>query len=569
WWPRCRAHRSRRPSPPTCSAAGRPTCPASTTRTAAPVTGWCSSPRASRPPASRGPTTSPRWAAAAPRTERLLPPRVGRLLQQIATQQRQEADRIAASMFAAYAEEIPAYAQIGDPALREDVESVSAAMVRAWLEVMSTGRPITAEALEPLLQGARRRAAQGVDLHSMLRAYRVGVRVMWSELVGTPEWQSHALQAATVHVAEWALDFADRVYTEVAAVYLDELAHVARRREHRRSALLNVLLAGPGGESVEAPRELDQPHAVVVGRVDEDTQLDTLERVGSALEGAVDAVLWTMRHRSVIAAVPLPAGGRAALVRRLDALLPIDGVGAFGVGGNARGAVQTRQSYSEAVDTLRVGAVLGRPGLPVHDYQEMAPAIALLQRPDQARRFAATALEPLGALVERPWVLPTPEAYLSRQGRIKEAATQLGVHLNTVKYRLREVRAAAGAGFGEGERAATLLLALKLHRLLSEEATRATSRSGAAPWSPARPRGSGWPSPAGCAPPAPRSWPATSPESASTRSPPSSAPRRSPPTSATRSRSTASPRPPEMWTSSSTTRGCSTSAPSRTSTSRA
>jgi len=404
-----------------------------------------------------------------PRAQLLFPPRVGRLLRQIAAQQTVEADRIAAAMFAAYAEEIPAYAQIGDPALREDVQSVSAAMVRAWLEVMSSGRPITTEALEPLLQGARRRAAQGVDLHSMLRAYRVGVRVMWSELVSTPEWQSHSLQAALVHVAEWALDFADRVSTEVAAVYLDELAHANRRREHRRSALLNVLLAGPGGESVEAPRELEQPHAVVVGRVAEDSRLDALERVGATLETEASAVLWTVRHRSVIAAVPLPAhGGRAALLRRLDALLPLEDVSAFGVGGNARGAVQTRQSYSEAVDTLRVGAVLGRSGSPVYDYQEMAPAIALLQRPEQARRFVATALEPLGTLVERSWVLPTLEAYLSRQGRIKEAATQLGVHLNTVKYRLREVRAAAGTAFAEGERAAALLLALKLHRLLAE-----------------------------------------------------------------------------------------------------
>ena len=412
-------------------------------------------------------------AAATPRVQHLGPPRVARLLQQIAAQQMEEAERIAATMFAAYAEEIPAYAHIGDPALREDVQSVSAAMVRAWLEVMSTGRPIDGESLEPLLQGARRRAAQGIDLHSMLRAYRVGIRVMWSELVSTPEWQSHALQGAVVHLAEWALDFADRVNTEVAAVYLDELAHATRRREHRRSALLNVILAGPGGESVEAPRELEPPHCVVVGRVPEDERLDTLERAGAVLEAQVDAVLWTVRHRSVIAAVPLHARmTRADLARKLGALLPLDGVSAFGVGGNARGAAQTRQSYSEAVDTLRVGAVLGRNAFPVYDYQELAPSIAMLQRPEQARRFVATALEPLGDLVERPWVLPTLEAYLIRQGRIKEAATELGVHLNTVKYRLREVRGAVGPLISGGDRAATLLLALKLRRLLAEtEAT--------------------------------------------------------------------------------------------------
>ena len=409
-----------------------------------------------------------REVLAAARVQPLVSPRVHRLLQQVADQQEREADRIAAAMFHAYAEEIPSYAQIGDPALREDVQSVSAAMVRAWLTVMVTGRAITGEAMEPLLQGARRRAAQGIDLHSMLRAYRVGIRVMWSELVRTPEWQSHALQGAVANLAERALDFADRVNTEVAAVYLDELAHVTRQREHRRSALLNVILAGPGGEAVEGPKELEAAHAVVVARVAEDMQLDRLEGVGTLLETSVAAVLWTVRHRSVIAAVPLPPGvTRGQLARRLAALLPVDGVSAFGVGGNARGARETRQSYSEAVDSLRVGPVLAGGGTPVYDYQELAPAIALLQRPEQARRFVATALEPLGELVDRPWVLPTLEAFIARQGRIKEAATVLGVHLNTVKYRLRELRTAAGPLLADGDRAGTLLLALKLRRLVA------------------------------------------------------------------------------------------------------
>ena len=406
-------------------------------------------------------------AAVAPRAQHPASPRVARLLHEVAAQQELEADRIAAAMFDAYAEEIPSYAQIVDPALRADVQAVSAAMVRAWLTVMSTGQPISTDALEPLLLGARRRAAQGIDLYSMLRAYRVGIRVMWSELVSTPEWQSHALQGAVAHLAERALDFADRVNTEVAAVYLDELSHVARQREHRRSALLNVILAGPGGEAVDGPKELERPHAVVVAHVAEDMQLDRLESVGMVVESAVDATLWTVRHRSVIAAVPLHAGmSRAQLARRLASLLPLDGVTAFGTGGNARGARETRQSYSEAVDALRVGPVLAGASCAVYDYQELAPSIALLQRPDQARRFVATALEPLGELVDRPWVLPTLEAFISRQGRIKEAATLLGVHLNTVKYRLRELRAAAGPLLADGDRAGTLLLALKLRRLV-------------------------------------------------------------------------------------------------------
>ncbi len=394
-------------------------------------------------------------------------PRAVRMLREIAERRASECDRIAGAMFAAYRAEIPAYAAIEDPVLCDDVLSVSAAMVRAWLEVLSTGEAVSKERLTPMLEGSRRRAAQGIDLHSMLRAYRVGVRVMWRELVSAPEWQSHALQSAMPQVAEWALDFADRMNTEVAAVYLDEMAHVALQREHRRSALLTVVLAGPVTDA-DGPAELDAPHVVVVARVADDLPLSRLEQIGEVLEREAGAVLWTVRHRGVIGAVPA-AGPRVQLMRRLAGLLRTDGILAVAAGGTARGARETRGSYSEAMESLRAGSVLMAGSSQVYDFQELAPFIALLARPDQARRFVATALEPLGDLVERPWVVPTLEAYIAKQGHTKEAAAQLGVHLNTVKYRLRELRAACGATLADGERATTLLLALKVRRLLEVE----------------------------------------------------------------------------------------------------
>ena len=393
---------------------------------------------------------------------------VSRLLQDIAAKQDDEADRIARTMYAAYVAEIPAYAAIGDPALREDVQSVSAALVRAWLRVMCTGEPPDFESISPLREGARRRAAQGIDLQSMLRAYRVGVRVMWRELIGQPEWQSPILQGALVQIAEWALDFADRANTEVASAYLEELEQAARAREHRRSALLNVILAGPAGEAVEGPRELEGTHVVVVALSTHDLDIVRLECIGGELESRVGALLWTVRHRSVVAAIPCATGGRDELLRAIERMAPIEAVVGFGVGGNARGARETRQSYAEAVEALRVGPTLA-PRSRVYDYQTMAPAIALLARPDEARRFAITALEPLGGLARRPWVLPTLDAYQSRQGRIKETASVLGVHNNTVKYRLRELRDGCATLLADGDKLATVLLALKLQRLLESD----------------------------------------------------------------------------------------------------
>lgn len=392
-------------------------------------------------------------------------PRAGLVLREVADRLQPQADAIARTMVRSYEAEIPTYHAIGDAGLLDDVHSVSAAMVRLWLTVMATGRPVDQDLLLPMVEGARRRAAQGIDMESMLRAYRIGIRVMWSEIIASPIWQGRPLQHVMGAVATWALEFADRISTAVAAAYLDEVAHAAREREHRRSSLLNVILAGPGGEAHQAPDELATPHCIVLARLKADLPLHTLESVGRRLESGVDAQLWTVRHCSVVAAVPLPAGSDRITVReRLAALVGHDSITAFGIGSRAAGFAETRQSYAEAVDALQLGPSLSAAGQAVYDYADLAPVITLLADPERARRFATTVLEPLDSMLDRRWVLPTVEAYLLRQGRLKEVAAALGVHQNTAKYRLAELRPLLDRTVGHGDRAATLLLAVRIHQ---------------------------------------------------------------------------------------------------------
>jgi hypothetical protein len=398
--------------------------------------------------------------------------RAAALLRDVATELIDQADEIASTMVRAYEAEIPVYAGISDQALKDDVHSVSAAMVRCWLTVMSTGEGLPSDLLRPVTEGARRRAAQGVDLQSLLRAFRVGIRVMWSEITGSPVWRGQALQGVMAEVATWALDFADRISTAVAAAYLDEAEQLAREREHRRSALLNAILSGPVAESIDHPAELDRPHSVAVARVAPDLSLLELEKAGQLLEARAGAVLWTVRHRSVVAALELPAElSRDQLTRKLQRLVHEGHIVAIGLGGQAEGVQETRQSYAEAISALRIGPALGTATSLVFDYLEHAPLIAVVEHPDRARRFAASVLEPLGNLTRRDWLLPTVEAYLVHQGRMKQTAADLGVHMNTVKYRLKELRPWIDPVFTDGNRAATLLLAIRILRVLDTDMT--------------------------------------------------------------------------------------------------
>lgn len=393
--------------------------------------------------------------------------RVARLARDVAAQFWNSADEIAHTMVRTYEAEIPTYAAIRDQALEDDVHAVSTALVRCWLSVMSTGRPPTDELLDPVLEGVRRRAHQGIDLESVLRAYRVGIRVMWSEITSSDVWQ---LEGVMGQVATWTLDFADRIATVVAAAYSDEMELLARERERRRSALLNVILSGPAAEPLDAPEELARRHSVAVARVAPDLTLDELERAGQLLERSGGAVLWTVRHRSVVAAVEWSAGvTRDQLRRRLARLVDGRLIVAIGIGGSAEGVAETRESYAEAISALRLGPLAGGADDVLFDFEDLAALAALLEQPDRARRLATSVLEPLGDIASRPWALPTLEAYLACQGRPKQAAAALGVHLNTVKYRLRELRPVLDPLLQDGARAGTLLLAIRAARALETE----------------------------------------------------------------------------------------------------
>ncbi|HET9078212.1 MAG TPA: helix-turn-helix domain-containing protein [Acidimicrobiales bacterium] len=414
------------------------------------------------------PITAPRAVVHGDPT--LLPARVASLLGQVATQLDGQAEEIAMTMVRAYEREIPAYCDIVDEALLDDVRVVSSALVRCWLTVMATGGPAPDELLVPLLEGARRRVAQGFDMQSLLRAYRIGIRVMWSEITASPVWRGRPLQGALAMVGTWVLGFADQICTGIAAAFMDETARVTRELEHRRSALLNIILAGPGSEHLHGPEELQGPHCVVVAGVAPDLSLLELEDTGKVLEEVAGARLWTVRHCSVVAAVSLPDGTRRDQLRRqLTRLADGQRIVTLGIGGRAEGMAETRHSYSEAVDALRFGPHLWAETGPVYDYLDMAAVLSLINEPVRARRFMTEALAPLGDLVQREWVLPTIEAFLLHQGRLKEIAAALNVHQSTVKYRVNELRLLIDSNLRCGDKAATLLIAVRLHQLMGPD----------------------------------------------------------------------------------------------------
>ena len=312
----------------------------------------------------------------------------------------------------------------------------------------------------------RRRARQGFDHYALLRAWRIAIRVMWTELIQDPAALDPDVRQVLPEVAEEAMNFSDQISLAVTDAYLIEAGRVAREHERRRSLLLELILSRPEEAArFEAPTELAQPHVVVVVETG-DLPLDGLDAVGARLERLTATALWTVRSQAIVAAVPLRLNmRRAEAVTQLRRVFQRLGkVDAMGIGGEALDIDGSRQSYLEAVEALKYGRRLGMPG-PVYDFSDVGSYSLMLRDPDRAHRFVSAALAPVRG-IKSPWLEATLEAYIARQGRIKETARELGVHPNTVKYRLREIREPLNMVLRDPHRRAELLTALRLRRLL-------------------------------------------------------------------------------------------------------
>lgn len=393
---------------------------------------------------------------------------VSRLLYQIAAGLEAESDRITLAVIHAYDFEIPTYRAISDQRMRDDVFVVCEAIVRGWLRAMSTAGPMEFDILRIILEGVRRRVIQRIELPAVLQAFRVAMRVLWCEIAGSPIWNIQTNKGLLPEVVTWSLDFADQISSAVAGAYTDQSGLIAAELLHCRSTYLDAVLSGGTTAGLDCPSVLEARHFVAVARISPNLDLVQLEKLGEALRTKSRVVLWTVRNRNIITVLDWSGDvTRAHLLRDLERLVGEEHIEIFGVGGTAEGTIETRQSYVEAMASLDLGPDVMPNKNCVYDFQDLAPISAMLEQPEQAWRFVRGVLEPVGELSKRSWVLPTLEAYLANAGSLKVVANSLQIHPNTLKYRLKELRSFTDAVFAEGDRARTLLLALRVRRALS------------------------------------------------------------------------------------------------------
>jgi hypothetical protein len=326
---------------------------------------------------------------------------------------------------------------------------------------------------------AKEYVVRGLELSLMQRAYRTAQGVFGGiilEYLRAATDDAERLAEAMAFVNAWIFAYVEAIERRLTDVYTSEHEEWARGAAGMRAAEVRALLGesgavDPAAVSLRLGYELDRVHVGFVVWSEEDG-----ERPGEAgdlfarMERAAAAVA-----RSLGAGAPLTVAEGRHLVcwagRRTEPdlsrlRLPRTGAGGLSVaaGTPAPGVEGFVSSNREALLARRVARLRGdAPGAVA--YPDLALDALLTEEPAAARRFAADELGPLGAGDDATARLATTVAIFLEEGSsFVGAGRRLGIHSNTVAYRVRRAEGLLGRPLTE--RQLELRVALRLARLL-------------------------------------------------------------------------------------------------------
>ena len=266
---------------------------------------------------------------------------------------------------------------------------------------------------------------QGRGLDVLLAAYRLGARVAWRRFVaagveaGVPPTELYAL-------GEAVFAYIDGLSAEAAEGYAAEQSVQAGETQRLRRALIRALVREPIEED-EVRAAADAAGWTLPGRVAALVTVEASERIAGRI--GADVVAARIDGQTVAFVPDVHAPGRMAQVE-----LAL---------GERRGALGPEVGWHQAsVSLARARLALEVvPGTFVRADQHLAELLLAADHRLGAE-LADRVLAPLdeAPAATRTRLTETLEAWLDHQGRVDAIAQALGVHAQTVRYRLGQLR---------------------------------------------------------------------------------------------------------------------------------
>lgn len=347
----------------------------------------------------------------------------------------------------------------------DDLVGVVTPNLRALLVAVAENRGPRPDEVAPAAQLGERRAVQGVPIEGVVASWHSAERRLLDRLVAAGPPMAPEEYTRLARLLAGAVDVMVAVSTEAyrrtrseSAAHLDQIA----------TDLVSRLA---GGEPLD-PAHVEErarlvgvavqmPHrAVAVGRGTGGDPL-LLARVQREI---LDVLRPRLRSRALVGSkdstVLLVLPDLPGISDMLSRAARRPGVAAgtvIGLGEPRDRLGETGASCREAVAALEAGLRAGvdRAVVP---FDQVIADVMLIENPLDARRLAAGLLDPLTGHAQ---LVDTVRAYLATGMSVRRTAEQLGVHENTVSYRLRRVVELLGLTGPEQLARADLLLALR------------------------------------------------------------------------------------------------------------
>lgn len=299
---------------------------------------------------------------------------------------------------------------------------------------------------------------QGVTLEDLLTVFGIAQERLWSELDRLVDDDELDDPRMAVELSQLGTSLITELSRGVTAAYLRGNRVWLQRRDAERALVRGILDVPPRlEEATRAAHALDLRvlgawRCTVYEPVGEDTDVEAL---ASVLDDA--RVTWGVRG-----ALAVDGSGVVLVTQGDDPLPPPSGVRA-GVGGQCEGAQGMRTSHEEAREAL---AVARRRGVDVLDADQARLGRVVLGSLT-AMQLADDVLAPVDAEPEgrRELLMETLEAWLDEQGSATATAERLQLHVQSVRYRVKQLREVLGEALDDPDRRLQLHLAVRAREL--------------------------------------------------------------------------------------------------------
>lgn len=372
-----------------------------------------------------------------------------------------------------------AYAKL-PPSTKSDFMASIRFSAVLWCKTMLTGEYPTEDDMETFRKLGRRRVHQGIDLASLLRAYRVGSKELWAIYLEFGSEHPDVQNELLFDLSPYLLDHFDEMAQAIAMAYMKEQYEQSRWKDALRYELCNLVFSASGDVSefnrVSETIGIDPTIARVAlafnssvpdtlpSRVETELDRMMLALARTAKVNADDLIRAMYRGRLIVWVPCIRGDSLLASDRRMGelALQVIANVPEFkqvGVGMMGQGPSGWSGSVDEAIKAMEVGERIGG-GSSVFRYSDIALNEGA-RRSDNVLRYLESLIERLS---HEPDLLKTLECYLEQFQKRKQTALALGIHPNTLNYRLERIEEIAGGNLGDPAWLAKLYVAIGLRK---------------------------------------------------------------------------------------------------------